>query len=150
MLTFLQTVLLVVGFAFTQQYNQSLISEKFNSIILLQAFGDALGAPNEIYNFKNFSSPENQKCTLRNVSKFYNETMYPNTWFIWPPPSKIKNTFGVFTDDTSQRLANFYGFLSNYKKSPLEFKEYDYIIWKKKLADNLFSRSLKEPNGIFL
>jgi ADP-ribosylglycohydrolase len=139
------TVLLFVWFT----CSQNTFLEKFNSLLLLQAYGDSLGAPNEMNNFKNYSSPENRKCSLTTSLTFYNETMYPNTWFIWPPPSKTKNYKGVITDDTSQRISNFYQFLTIHKKSPLKFDENQYIQWKRKMADNLFQRRLSEPSGIY-
>jgi ADP-ribosylglycohydrolase len=146
-LHFFITISLAVWFTCSVELTQNTLVDKFNTILLLQAYGDGLGAPNEMNNFRNYSSPENRKCTLRTSSLFYNETMYPNTWFIWPPPSKIKNYNGVITDDTSQRIANFYQFLTIHKKSPLQFDENQYLQWKRRMADDLFRRRLHEPSG---
>ena len=67
--------------------------DKFRGMLLLGGFGDALGAPTELHNTAAGNYTQHawrRRCSLSVASRWYNQTLYPNTWEIWPPPNYIK------------------------------------------------------------
>jgi len=122
--------------------------DKFRGMLLLGGFGDALGAPTELHNTAAGNYTQHawrRRCSLSVASRWYNQTLYPNTWEIWPPPNYIKGLKGVVTDDTSQRIAILQSWLETVNASGKKLNEADFQSWMLSMDNALYNMTLKEP-----
>lgn len=74
----------------------------------------------------------------------YNDSLYPNTWEIWPSPELVFGNRGVVTDDTSQRIGLLHPWLSSVDDSA-DLTEQHYRSWMNATARHLYNETLHEP-----
>ena len=97
---FVVAVLCCVGKSEARLLSDEINFDKAKGMILMGAYGDALGCPTE----QECQSGQiwlNKTCEL---SQYIYSSYHSSEWGVWPNQTLILNSKGVITDDTSFRI----------------------------------------------
>lgn len=81
---------------------QDKLVDKLEGMILLGAYGDALGVPTECVGLHGHTPPGQPTCVL---APLVPDPCHSNEWGIWPNQTRIEGTIGASSDDSAWRFA---------------------------------------------